>query len=419
MSWLPSRLSIRLSCWCLAMLCVVLSLPGRAGGLGPAAGEAELRLGVDVLLDDPALLRGKRVGLVTNATGVDGQLRSDIDRFAARTDFKLVALFGPEHGVRGDVQAGEHVDSRRDAATGLPVYSLYGDHREPSPQMLSGIDVLVYDIQDVGTRWYTYPWTLAHLLIAARRAGIPVVVADRPNSLGGEAVEGPVLMPQVASFVGMYAIPVRHGMTIGELARLFNEGFGIGADLHVVKMRGWQRGDGFPATLAWVPPSSNMPTVATARVYPGTGLLEGTNVSEGRGTTLPFEMLGAPFVDAPTLARALDALQLPGVRFRPVWFTPTFSKFQGQACAGVQLHVTDVQAFRPVLTGVAVIKALHDLYPQQFQFLPGTPPFFDKLIGNDWLRPAIAEGEDLQALQDRWQPDLARFKALRARYLLY
>jgi len=419
MSWLPSRLSTRLSCWCLAMLCVVLSLPGRAAGLGSAAGEADFRLGVDVLLDDPALLRGKRVGLVTNATGVDGQLRSDIDRFAARTDFNLVALFGPEHGVRGDAQAGEHVDSRRDAATGLPVYSLYGDHREPSPQMLSGIDVLVYDIQDVGTRWYTYPWTLAHLLIAARRAGIPVVVADRPNPLGGEAVEGPVLMPQVASFVGMYAIPVRHGMTIGELARLFNEAFGIGADLHVVKMRGWQRGDGFPATLAWVPPSPNMPTVATARVYTGTGLLEGTNVSEGRGTTLPFEMLGAPFVDAPTLARALEALQLPGVRFRPVWFTPTFSKFQGQACAGVQLHVTDAQAFRPVLTGVAVIKALHDLYPAQFQFLPGTPPFFDKLIGNDWLRPDIAEGEDLQALQDRWQPDLARFKVLRARYLLY
>nr|WP_298122228.1 DUF1343 domain-containing protein [uncultured Pseudoxanthomonas sp.] len=378
-------------------------------------------LGIDVLLTSRLdLLRGKRVGLVTNATGMDHALRSSVDRFAARTDFTLVALFGPEHGVRGDVQAGDKVASSRDAATGLPVHSLYGEHREPTPEMLAGVDVLVFDIQDVGTRFYTYPYTLAGVMRAAKRAGIPVIVADRPDPLGGMRVEGPVLDPALASFVGMFPIPIRHGMTLGELATLFNTGFGIGAELHVITMQGWQRGDEpLRGALPWVPPSPNMPTPDTALVYPGMGLLEGTNVSEGRGTTRPFETVGAPWVDAQALAARLNAMDLPGVRFRATWFTPTFSKHAGKVCGGVQLHVIDRAAFLPVRTGIAVLKALHDQHPKDFAFLPGEPPFFDRLAGVDDLRAAIARGDTLDVIEARWQPGLKTFSTLRQQHLLY
>ncbi len=381
--------------------------------------------GIEVLLHERASeLKGKRIGLVTNMTGFDRDLRSDIDLLAGRDDFRLVALFGPEHGVRGDAQAGAHVDASRDAATGLPVHSLYGEHREPTPEMLHGIDLLLFDIQDVGARFYTYPYTLANVMRAAKRDGIPVWVLDRPNPVGGTKVEGPVLEPAQASFVGMFPIPVRHGMTIGELARLFNGEFGIGADLSVVPMRGWQRGDAEPGdAMPWVPPSPNMPTRDTALVYLGTALLEGTNVSEGRGTTRPFEIIGAPFVDARELAERLNALALPGVRFRPTSFTPSFSKHEGKACGGVQIHVIDRDGYQPFLTGVAVVKTLHDLYPQQFRFqsdAPGAAPgFFDKLAGNAWLREMIENGDSLEAMQARWQPELRRFEAVRGRYLLY
>lgn len=413
--------------WRTALLALGLAWPALAAA-SPATPStacdcphAAPRLGVEVLLEERAdLLRGKRVGLVTNATGLDSQLRSDVDRFAGHPGFRLVALFGPEHGVRGDVQAGDPVASSRDAATGLPVHSLYGEHREPTPAMLAGIDVLVFDIQDAGTRFYTYPYTLAGVMRAAKRAGIRVVVADRPDPLGGVRVEGPVLDPALASFVGQFAIPVRHGMTLGELAMLFNTEFGIGAELHVVAMQGWRRGEEpLRGALPWVPPSPNMPTPDTALAYPGLGLLEGTNVSEGRGTTRPFETFGAPWVDAQALADRLNAQALPGVRFRPAWFTPTFSKHAGQACGGVQLHVTDRAAFRPVRTGIAVLKALHDLHPEAFAFLPGEPPFFDKLAGVDWLRGAILRGDPLDAIEARWQPGLAAFEAVRQRYLLY
>ncbi|MCH6482051.1 DUF1343 domain-containing protein [Pseudoxanthomonas sp. LH2527] len=408
-----------------ARFCVLLALLSLAS-FSPYAAAAAVdavapRLGIEVLLEQRLdLLRGKRVGLVTNATGLDSRLRSDVDRFATHPDFTLVALFGPEHGVRGDAQAGDKVASSRDAATGLPVHSLYGAHREPTPAMLAGIDVLVFDIQDVGTRFYTYPYTLAGVLRAAKRAGIPVVVADRPDPLGGVLVEGPLLEPALASFVGLYPVPLRHGMTIGELASLFNAEFGIGAELHVVTMQGWRRGDEpLRGALPWVPPSPNMPTPDTALVYPGMGLLEGTNVSEGRGTTRPFETVGAPWVDARALAERLNAMALPGVRFRPTWFTPTFSKHAGQACGGVQLHITDRAAFRPVRTGIAVLKALHDQHPQDFDFLPGEPPFFDRLAGVPWLRQAIERGDTLDAIEARWQAPLADFLRLRQRHLMY
>ena len=377
--------------------------------------------GIEVLLQQRiALLRGKRIGLVTNPTGVDRELRSTIDRMAAHPEWQLVALFGPEHGVRGSAQAGDLVGSSIDEATGLPVHSLYGEHREPTAAMLRGIDVLVFDIQDVGARFYTYPYTLANVMRAAKREGIPVVVLDRPNPVGGVAVEGPVLDPAYASFVGKFAIPMRHGMTIGELARLFNEAFDIDADLSVVPVQGWHRTAHEPGeALPWVPPSPNMPTPDTALVYPGMALFEGTNLSEGRGTTRPFETIGAPYIDAEALAARMNALALPGVRFRPVWFTPTFSKHAGVPCAGVQLHVVDRVAFRPVRTAVALLLAIRARHPDTFEFLPGEPPFFDTLAGNGWLREAILEGQPLDAIEVRWQEDLRRFQALRAQYLLY
>ncbi len=377
--------------------------------------------GIEVLLEERiGLLARKRVGLVTNPTGVDRDLRSSIDLLAAHPDVRLAALFGPEHGVRGDAQAGDRVASSHDRKTGLPVHSLYGEHREPTSAMLEGIDVLVFDIQDVGARFYTYPYTLANVMRAARRAGIPVVVPDRPNPIGGTLVEGPVLGPEFASFVGMFPIPIRHGMTIGELAMLFNDAFGIGAELHVVRMRGWRRDMREPGqTLPWIPPSPNMPTPDAALVYPGTALLEGTNVSEGRGTTRPFETIGAPFVDAEALAERMNALALPGVRFRPTWFTPTFSKHAGVLCGGVQLYVTDRDAFRPVRTGLALLLAMRELYPDDFAFLAGEPPFFDKLAGNGWMRQAILDGETADAIETRWLDGLRRFEAMRREYLLY
>jgi uncharacterized protein YbbC (DUF1343 family) len=406
----------------LRVSCMLLALAAVAAWCKPAvATEADIVAGIDVLLADrPGLVVGRRVGLVTNPTGVDRELRSGIDRVAAHPGVALVALFGAEHGVRGEAQAGDRVASARDRRTGLPVHSLYGEHREPTAAMLAGIDVLVFDLQDVGARFYTYPYTLANVMRAARRAGIPVVVPDRPNPVGGVHVEGPVLEPAFASFVGQYAIPIRHGMTLGELARLFNEAHGIGAELHVVPMRGWRRDAAEPGDrLPWVPPSPNMPTPDTALVYPGTALLEGTNASEGRGTTRPFETVGAPYVDAEALADRMNALRLPGVRFRATWFTPTFSKHAGQLCGGVQLHVTDRAAFRPVRTGVALLVALQALYPDDFAFLPGAPPFFDSLVGNGWVREAILAGDAAEAIEARWRAGLAEFEAKRTDYLLY
>lgn len=377
--------------------------------------------GLDVLLGPKrGLLAGKRVGLITNPTGVTAKLESAINRMAQARDFKLAALFGPEHGVRGDAQAGAAVADRIDARTGLPAYSLYGTTRKPTPAMLAGLDVLVFDIQDIGARFYTYPWTLALVMQAAREAGKGVIVADRPNPIGGIRVEGPVLDPALASFVGAYPIPIRHGMTLGELALMVNTDFGIGCDLTVVTCTNWRRPDDATQTgLPWVPPSPNMPTIDTAFIYPGTCLIEGTNLSEGRGTTKPFELIGAPFIDAHGLADRLNQRNLPGARFRPAWFTPTFSKFQGQLCAGVQVHITDRAAFAPVDAGIAILLDVARHHNKDFSFLPGDPPFFDKLAGVSWLREAILAGESLDAIKRRWQPELTAFKLKRARRLLY
>ncbi|ARI77719.1 exo-beta-N-acetylmuramidase NamZ family protein [Halobacillus mangrovi] len=381
-------------------------------------------LGVEVLLEDEKeLIEDKNVGLITNPTGVDQELNSIVDILHNDPDVNLTALYGPEHGVRGSAQAGEYVEYYIDEATGLPVYSLYGSTRKPTPEMLEGIDVLLFDIQDVGTRFYTYIYTMAYAMEAAQEKNIEFIVLDRPNPLSGEAVEGPVLNDEYSSFVGKYEIPLRHGMTVGELAKLFNKEFGIGADLTVVEMDHWKRDMYYDETpLEWVLPSPNMPTLDTALVYPGAALIEGTNVSEGRGTTKPFELIGAPYIDSTELASALNELELPGVDFRAASFTPSFSKHAGELSHGVQIHVTDKEAFQPVTTGVSLVKTIHDLYPEDFEFRAENSEgvsFFDLLVGNGWIREAIEEGSSVEEMKAKWQEDLIEFKEVRENYLLY
>lgn len=396
---------------------LLICAPALAAGTRPPP----FKLGLEVLLDDHlASLRDKNVGLVTNMTGVNQALQSNIDLLRAQPGVRLVALFGPEHGVRGETQAGVNVASTVDEATGLPVHSLYGAAKGPTAEMLKGVDLLLFDIQDVGARYYTYPYTLLAVMHAAARAGIPIIVLDRPNPLGGVLVEGPVLERPFVSFVGKFAMPVRHGMTMGEMAKMFAAVERIDVQLTVIKMQGWKRdANPFRDGLAWIAPSPNMPTPDTAMVYPGTALLEGTNISEGRGTTKPFEMIGAPFINASLLSARLNAQALPGVIFRPAYFTPSFSKYAGEGCAGIQLHVTDAQAFRPFRTGVTLVKMLHDLYPAKFAFHEGTPGFFDTLAGTDAIRLGILEGQSVGTIEAHWQQSLDRFSKTRDQFLLY
>ncbi|MGN7408806.1 exo-beta-N-acetylmuramidase NamZ family protein [Sporosarcina sp. SAFN-010] len=390
---------------------------GNKKSKGYDKGKHKFALGAEMLMkNEKKLLKGKRVGLITNPTGVDQNLNSVVDLLNNDPDIQLEALYGPEHGVRGDAQAGQYVDYYIDEVTGLPVYSLYGKTRKPTPEMLENIDVLVFDIQDVGTRFYTYIYTMALAMEAAQEKGIPFIVLDRPNPLGGKKVEGPVLDPEFASFVGQYAIPLRHGMTVGELAKLFNKEFDIGANLTVVKMKGWKRNAYFDETgLQFVMPSPNMPTLETALAYPGAALIEGTNVSEGRGTTKPFELIGAPFISSPELVTRLNQLDLPGVTFRAASFTPTFSKHSGKLSHGVQIHITDRNKYEPVETGLHIVKTIKDLYPEQVQLTP----FFDNLIGNGWIRPAIENGMTVEEMESRWQKDLKEFEKVRKKYLMY
>ena len=385
-----------------------------------------ITLGSERLLQDGAL-DGARVGVVSNPASVDHRFRHVTDRIAAQPGVTLAALFGPQHGFHADVQDNMvETGHARHPRLGVPVHSLYSDTREPTPAMLEGIDLLVIDLQDVGTRVYTYVWTMANCLRAAARNGVRVIVCDRPNPIGGEAVEGPVLDPAFASFVGQLPIPLRHGMTAGELARLFNTEFGIGADLHVTKMEGWSRAmyhddSGAP----WVIPSPNLPTLDSAIVYPGMVLLEGTWLSEGRGTTRPFELAGAPGIDPEALASRLNALGLPGVHVRPATFEPTFQKHAGDACGGCQLHVTDRRAFRPVATAVALIAACRDALGAAFRWRE--PPYeyetekmpIDILAGSDALRRDIEEGRSLDDMAAGWDEAVTSFAPFRARYLLY
>ncbi|SFD67633.1 beta-N-acetylhexosaminidase [Lentibacillus persicus] len=412
----------------LATLSVVTAdSPGK--GHGPPDGvppgqDTDVKLGVDVLLEDEIdMLEGKDVGLITNPTGVDKELNSIVDTLHNHDAVNLVSLYGPEHGVRGSAQAGEYVEFYIDEKTGLPVYSLYGETRKPTPEMLEDVDTLLFDIQDVGTRFYTYIYTMAYAMEAAAENDIEFVVLDRPNPLGGEKVEGPVLEPEYSSFVGVYPIPLRHGMTVGELAKLFNDAFDIGADLEVVEMEGWNRSMTYDETeLEFVRPSPNMPTLDTALVYPGAALIEGTNVSEGRGTTKPFELIGAPYINSTELAANLNEQGHNGVQFRAASFTPQFSKHSGELSHGIEIHVTDKEAYEPVKTGVAIVKTIHDMYPEDFAFRAENSEgisFFDNLIGNGWVREEIENGTSIDTIVSQWQDGLDEFKETREAYLLY
>ncbi|WP_440971199.1 exo-beta-N-acetylmuramidase NamZ family protein [Peribacillus frigoritolerans] len=375
--------------------------------------------GIEVLLkEEKNVLSGKKVGLITNPTGIDSKLTSIVDLLHDDPDINLTALFGPEHGVRGDAQAGASVEYYIDEKTGLSVYSLYGKTKKPTPEMLKDVEVLVFDIQDVGTRYYTYIYTMAYAMEAAKENDIPFIVLDRPNPQGGESVDGPVLEPEFSSFVGLYPIPLKHGMTVGELATLFNKEFKIGADLKVIKMKGWKRDMDYDDTgLPFVLPSPNMPTVSTTFVYPATGLIEGTNVSEGRGTTKPFELIGAPYINSDELAGKLNALRLPGVKFRAASFTPTFSKHAGKLSHGVEVYITDREEFKAVPTGLHIIKTIQDLYPGDFEFLAANN--FNLLIGNGWIMSRIKEGSTVNEILKEYQVKQDAFKKVRKNYLLY
>lgn len=410
-----------------------LGLAGCSGGLGSKATAGSVtssatsqaaatstkktgtvKLGIDNLQSDFSILSGKRVGLITNATGVDSSFNSTIDVLYAST--KLTSLFAPEHGIRGAVDAGGTVGADTDAKTGLPVYSLYGTTRHPSEEMLATIDAFVYDIQDVGARFYTYISTMKYAMQAAAEKGMPFVVLDRPNPLNGIDVQGAVLEAGHESFVGITHVPQRYGLTCGELAQFMNTEDNISCDLTVVKMSGWDRSMYYEDTglTCWVLPSPNMPTIDTAEVYPGMCLVEGTNLSEGRGTTKPFELVGAPWINGQELADRMNGYNLSGVHFRATSFTPSASKFSGEACNGVQTHVTDRSSYDAVMAGMTLAYTIKELYPTSFEYLSDN--MIDLITGGTYIREGTYT---LDELRDRFAASSKEFKENSAKYYLY
>ena len=382
--------------------------------------------GIELLSRAPSLA-GRRLGLLANQASTDRHFVHSRDVLRAVYPGQLTRIFSPQHGFFSEKQD-NMVESAHgvDPASGLPVYSLYGETRKPFPSMFAGIDVLLVDLVDVGTRVYTFIWTVVHCLEVAAATGVTVVILDRPNPIGGHLVEGNILRPDCASFVGRCAIPMRHGLTLGELALLCNRELAIGARLQVVQAKGWRRSTYFPATgRAWVFPSPNMPSFATALVYPGQVVWEGTNISEGRGTSLPFEIFGAPFLDHRELFDALRPADLPGCVLRPLRFEPTSGKWAGQTCTGFQLHVTDREAFRPYRTSLALLQAMLRLYPGQFAYKK--PPYeyeferlpMDLIIGDKAVREELEAGAPILELERRWQPELDEYQKRRRAVLLY
>ena len=392
-----------------------------------AAARDIVTLGIDRLLtSERKLIAGARVGLVCNPASVDAKFVHTADRLRNDPDVTLAALFGPQHGFRSDLQDNMiETPHGRDCRRNVPIYSLYSETREPTTEMLRGLDVLVIDLQDVGTRVYTFIYTMANCMRAAARHGLPVIVCDRPNPIG-DRIEGARLQDRWTSFVGQFPIPMRHGLTIGELARLFNEDYGIGAKLAVAGLEGWTRDAYLDETgLPWIIPSPNLPTLDSAIVYPGAVLFEGTLLSEGRGTTKPFELIGAPWIDGERLSDAMNARQLPGVHFRAAFFEPTFQKHAKRSCGGCQIHVVDRRTFEPLRTAVELIAEFHAANPDRFEWR--NPPYeyehdkepIDILYGTDQLRQTIDEGADLRALIDSWRQDEEDFAKQRTPYLLY
>lgn len=387
-----------------------------------------IRLGVERLLEGPKKWLGNsRVGLICNQASVDHNFHHVADLLHAKAEINLKALFGPQHGIRGDLQDNMiETEHSMDRETGLPVHSLYSETREPTEGMLADVDVLVYDMQDVGCRIYTFAYTMANCMRAAKKFGKKVIVCDRPNPIGGLRIGGNLLEADQTSFVGQFPLPTRHGMTLGELALMFNRHFGIDCDLEVISMEGWQREFWQDETDApWVLPSPNIPTVDSATVFPGAVHFEGTQMSEGRGTTRPFELIGAPYVVPEDYARALNGLGFDGVYFRSCVFRPTFQKHGNVSCGGVQIHVLDREAFEPVIVGVAMVKTAYDMYRDDFRWKE--PPYeyefernpFDVIAGTKTLRNAFEQGTALREIEASWQRGLEGFTSLRAAYLLY
>lgn len=394
-----------------------------------ASATSQVLPGADILFTDRLdLIKGKRLGVVTNHSAVLKDGRHLVDALMAAPGVKVVALFGPEHGIRGDAPDGRSVRDSVDAKTGVPMYSLYGRINKPTPEMLKEVDVLIFDIQDVGARFYTFISTLSNAMEAAAEKGIPYIVLDRPNPIRGTWVEGPIRLDTLRSFVGLHPIPIAHGMTVGELATMFNnEGWlagGVKAKLTVVRCTGWTRDQWFDQTgLTWVKPSPNMATLATATVYPGTCLFEGTNLSEGRGVEKPFETIGAPYVDGDAWAKALNARALPGVRFEPVRFTPreipnvtSRPKHMGTECGGVQVIITDRDRLEPVRVAVHMLATVRSLAGKDFQWRNSS---IDRLSGTPRLRADIDAGRSADEIVAGWKDEVAAFGKVRTRHLLY
>lgn len=373
------------------------------------------------------LLNCSRIGLICNQASVNHQFQHIADLYSSHRSIDLTTLFGPQHGIRGDVQDNMiETGHETDKKTGLPVFSLYSDLRQPTSKMLENVDTLVFDLQDIGGRVYTFIYTMAYAMQACADFDKKFIVCDRPNPINGIDIEGNLLECGHESFVGQYPIPMRHGMTVGELAKMFNEHFNINCDLEIIKMDGWSRELYLDETDSpWVIPSPNMPTVETAVVFPGTVFFEGTQVSEGRGTTRPFEFVGAPFVNPYSFSENLNQQELPGVIFRPTNFLPTFQKHMGNNCGGVFLHVTNRNKFKPVITGIAMVKILYEMYPDKFKWKE--PPYeyefernpFDVIAGTTKLREQIENNTSIKTIKDSWSEDEENFRELREHYLMY
>ncbi len=384
----------------------------------PGSEKLEVFCGIDQLDTVDRYLRHQRIGLLTTPTGMDKKYKATIDRL--NEHYHLRALFAPEHGIRGDQQAGEMIEHQRDKRTGLPVYSLYGSHKAPTSQQLADLDVFVIDLQDVGARFYTYVYSMYYAMESCARAGIPVIVLDRPNPIGGLTTEGPLLQASFRSFVGLFPIPVRYGLTIGEFARYMNQTQQLNCALHVAHLAGWKRSACYDDTdLPWIAPSPNIPVIDSALAYIGTCLFEGTNVSEGRGTTKPFEIAGAPWLNHDKVLAAINQDMLAGCRLRPCWYQPVYSKYKNEICAGFQIHITDRSAFRPFSAGVALLDAIRQTH-NNFSFREpeksGEPWFIDLLSGDNQIRQPDFS---LTAYLEKAREQAGLFKRESSRYWLY
>ncbi len=413
---------VKIKILCLSAIAIVSVLLQQHTVLGQKElshnGKKKVKPGIEVLLEDHLdWIAGKRVGLITNPTGIDQDLKSSIDLLHEHSEVNLTALFGPEHGIRGDREAGEYVESYIDEKTGLPVYSLYGPTWKPTEEMLENVDVLLFDIQDIGSNVYTYIYTLGFAMEAAAEQGKEIIVLDRPNPIGGERVEGPVRSADAVSFMGRFLLPVRHGMTVGELATMWNHEYSLGVSLKVAKMKGWKRFMHFEDTaLPWIQPSPNIPTQETAYLYAGTELLDDTTLTTGLGTTKPFELVGAPWINGEQLAEEMNAKSLEGVRFRSAYFTPMFGTYEGERIGGVQVHITNPKKIELVNLGLQLLDTMRNQDPAQFSMTEK----YVNLIGDSDAAEMIEEGEPVERIINSWQEELTNWvDHVRNQYLLY